>query len=113
MSNREEWVNNKKKNYENHIGGIISEILKPVLKGKNSLEVIFLTSWNKIFSEDIVKKTKFLKVSSNKNTKAILQVEVPASAILEMTHMKDIMLENIHTYFGYKAIDDIVFRRKA
>ncbi|MDX1949393.1 MAG: DUF721 domain-containing protein [Rickettsiales bacterium] len=108
---REDWLENKRKNYENDLSSIISELIKPHLKGKNKLEAVFITSWAKIFGEEIAKKISLTKISIGKNNKNILYLSVQPSFMLEASHMKDTLLERIKTYFGYQAIDEIIFRK--
>lgn len=112
MAEREEWIRSKKKNFENSLGSIISEIVKPHFKGKNKVETVFLTSFNNIFPAEITSKVKYIKVMSSKGGRTTLYLEVSAKYMLEVTHLKDIMLDKISLYFGYKAVDDIVFKRK-
>ncbi len=110
-SKRQDWLENKRKNYENDLSSIISELIKPHLKGKNKLEAIFITSWAKIFGEELSEKISLSKVSINKNNKNILYVLVKPSFMLEATHMKDKIIERITKYFGYQAINEIIFRK--
>ncbi len=111
MADREEWISNKKKNFENSLGSLIAELVKPHFAGKNKIETVFLTSFQKIFPADISSKIKYLKVASSKNGKTTLYLEVSTKYMLEITHLKDVMMEKISIYFGYKAVDEIIFKR--
>jgi hypothetical protein len=109
MSERETWLKNKKKNYENSISSIMSEMLEDMLANRPRIEAAIITNWNKIFGEDLASKIFYKKLifTDKMSNKAKLYIEVKKENMLEISYSKDLLVERITNYFGYKTITEI------
>jgi hypothetical protein len=110
---REEWINNKKRNFENPMSDILKGVIKPIFDKKNALEAEILMNWNKIFPSENFSKVIFKKISFPKANNELAKLFVatsPANA-LELSYQVEQILEKITLIFGYKAFDKIIISK--
>lgn len=90
----------------------IERIVKPVYHQHGFTEHRVLTEWAQVVGRELAtgSSPKKLTFPKGKREQGVLHVTVTSGArALELQHMQPVILERIATYFGYKAIDKIVF----
>ncbi len=98
------------------IGNVVNKINRNFTSKYGRLEFVIQSNWSKIvgsyfdnFSEpkNITRVTDHENDLGEKVYRSYLQVNVTPAAALEFQHFKDKIIENINSYFGYKAIMDL------
>ncbi len=109
MAKREEWLKNKKRNYESSIADIVQGTVKPFLDKNSKVEVDLLLNWNKIFDKDLANKISFGKISftNRKANKFILHVNVKPVDFLEVTHSTGVIKEQLNLFLGFQGCEAI------
>lgn len=90
----------------------IERILKPVYQQHGFSEHRVLTEWAKVVGRELaaVSAPRKLVFQKGKRENGTLHVTVSSGArALELQHMQPVILERIAMYFGYRAIEKIVF----
>jgi hypothetical protein len=90
----------------------IERIVKPVYHQHGFTEHRILTGWAEVVGRDLAAGSvpKKLTFPKGKRENGVLHVTVSSGArALELQHMQPVILERIATYFGYRAIEKIVF----
>jgi len=113
MAYREEWIKNKKRNFENSISDIVSGVVNPTLSKSSKTEANIIMNWNKIFDESLRNKIFFKKLfcTDKLNNKFTLSINVPSKYMLEITYSEAIIKEQLAIFMGFSAIDRIKFHK--
>jgi len=102
--------------YSKPLAGEVERIVKPVYKQQGFNEHRILTHWGEVVGKVLARNSvpRKLTFPKGKREQGVLHVEVSSGAhALELQHMQPIILERIATYFGYNAIDKIVFHQNS
>ena len=94
------------------LAGEIERLVKPVYHQHGFSEHRVLTEWALVVGRELAAGSvpKKLTFPKGKREQGVLHVTVSSGArALELQHMQPVILERIATYFGYKAIDKLVF----
>ena len=98
------------------IGDTVKKINKNFTSKFGKLEFIIHSNWPKIvgsYFTDYSQPNQITRVRDYENDtgetvyKGYLNVSVAPAAALEFQHFKDIIIEKINSYFGYKAVMDL------
>ena len=98
------------------IGDTVKNINKNFISKFGKLEFIIHSNWPKIvgsYFTDYSQPNQITRVRDYENDtgetvyKGYLNVSVAPAAALEFQHFKDIIIEKINSYFGYKAVIDL------
>ena len=98
------------------IGDTVKKINKNFTSKFGKLEFIIHSNWPKIvgsYFTDYSQPNQITRVRDYENDtgetvyKGYLNVSVAPAAALEFQHFKDIIIEKINSYFGYKAVIDL------
>ncbi len=114
MARREEWLKNKKRNFESSIADIVHGTLKPLLNKNSKIEVDLILNWKKIFDASLANKIAFKKISftNKKANKFILYVNVAAIDFLEVTHSTEVIKEQLSIFMGFKGCERVIVIKK-
>lgn len=110
MAKRQDWLEYKKKNFENDASSIIKAVVKPSVKNNSKIESGLILNWREILGEKLFSKVDFKKLRPAERKKKIyiLYVSVLKRDSLEISHNKDLIMEKINMFFGYPAIKEII-----
>ncbi len=110
MATREEWIPNKKRNFESSLGDIIYSTMKPVIGKYSKLEADIILSWYKIFDKDMSKKITFKKmvITDREANKFVLYVKVENKDLLEISHSTEIIREQLAVFLGFQGCEKVV-----
>ncbi len=97
------------------LGEEIGRIVKPVYQQNGFSEHRLLTEWAKVVGADLARYSvpKKLVFPKGRREQGALHVSVFPGRALEMQHMLPVILERIATYFGYSAVQKLVFTQDA
>lgn len=114
MAKREEWVKGKKRNFENALGDVVYNTVKPMLNKNSKIEVDLILNWNKIFDSSLNKKIELKKVSftDKKANKFILHVDCATKDFLEISHSTGIIKEQLTIFMGYNGCEGVKVHKK-
>jgi len=88
------------------IGDVLTEILKDWRCGKLGDEVRIRENWREIVGDIVYKNTRVVGIRNK-----VLRVGVSSSAwAMELTFIKDRIVENINHLCGKTAVEDIYFK---
>ncbi len=93
------------------LGKSLEPLLKPVYKKHGFAEHRILSEWpaivgSKLSTYSIPQK---LVMPQNKKEGGTLHILVASARALELQHMQPMIIDNISTYFGYKAVAKLKF----
>lgn len=97
------------------LGQSIEGIVKPVYQQHGFSEHRVLTEWVSVVGRELAAGSAPRKLAfpRGKREQGVLHVAVSSGArALELQHMQPVILERIATYFGYRAIEKIVFHQE-
>lgn len=88
------------------IGFYTQETLKPVFKKRGLMEGKIITHWAQIVGEKFAQLALPEKVTfpKGKKTEGALHIIVNSSGSLFFHYIQDLILEQVNTFFGYKAL---------
>ncbi len=92
----------------------VERIVKPVYHQHGFTEHRILTQWTEVVGRELAAGSapKKLTFPKGKRDQGVLHVVVSSGArALELQHMQPVILERIATYFGYRAIEKILFQQ--
>jgi hypothetical protein len=91
------------------IGFYTQEILKPVFKERGLMEGKLVTQWARIVGPKLSRLTLPEKVSFPKGRKAegTLHLKVTSSSALLIQYSQNLILDQVNTFFGYKALSKL------
>ncbi len=91
------------------IKNIVNRLIAPAARKRGLVNGKILLEWDKIVGGEFASWCMPLKVQFQykKRNNGVLHLKVNPSHALLITHSKDLVVEKVNTYFGYKAIQDI------
>ena len=98
------------------IGDSIKNINRNFTSKFNKLDFVIQSNWSEIvgsYFKEYTEPNQITKVPDFENEleetqyKNYLNVSVAPAAAIEFQHFKDVVIEKINSYFGYKAIADL------
>ena len=98
------------------IGDTIKNINRNFTSKFNKLDFVIQSNWSEIvgsYFKEYTEPNQITKVPDFENEleetqyKNYLNVSVAPAAAIEFQHFKDVVIEKINSYFGYKAIADL------
>lgn len=97
------------------LGEEINRIVKPVYQQNGFSEHRLLTEWPKVVGADLARYStpKKLVFPKGKREQGTLHISVFPGRALELQHMLPVILERIAVYFGYNAVQKLVFTQDA
>jgi hypothetical protein len=97
------------------LAGEVERLVKPVYSQHGFNEHRLLTQWAEVVGQDLARYSvpKKLVFPKGKREQGALHISVYAGRALELQHMQPMILERIATYFGYNAIERLVFTQDA
>lgn len=101
--------------FPKQLGEEINRIVKPVYQQNGFSEHRLLTEWSKVVGADLARYSapKKLVFPKGKRDQGTLHISVFPGRALELQHMLPIILERIASYFGYNAVQKLVFTQDA
>ena len=102
------------------LGDTLSRINKNYSSKFGKIEFLILSKWTQIvgsFFADHSEPDKISRITEDFNEfdepiyKNFLHVRVSPAAAVEFQHYKDTIIEKINSFFGYKAITDLVYNK--
>lgn len=93
----------------------VERLVKPVCKQQGFSEHRLLTEWQSVVGADLARYSAPRKLTFPKGRREMgaLHVGVFPGRALELQHMQPQILERIATYFGYRAVERLVFMQDA
>lgn len=91
------------------IKGIVNRVIHPIAQKQGIIHGKIILDWEKIVGDQYARYCAPLKVTFRQGyrTYGVLHLKVnPAHALL-VQHSKDLVLEKINSFFGYKALSDL------
>lgn len=97
------------------LGEEINRIVKPVYQQNGFSEHRLLTEWVNVVGADLARYSvpKKLVFPKGKRDQGTLHIGVFPGRALELQHMLPVILERIASYFGYNAVQKLVFMQDA
>lgn len=94
------------KNYPVRLGVHTQKIVKPIFKERGLMKGKIITHWPQIVGEKFSRLALPEKITfpRGKKTEGTLHLSVTSSGALLLQYAQDLILEQINTYFGYKAL---------
>lgn len=88
------------------IGIYTQRIVKPVFKARGLMEGKVITHWPQIVGERFAKiaLAESITFPKGKKTEGTLHLSVTSSGALLLQYSQDLLLEQVNTFFGYKAL---------
>lgn len=88
------------------IGIYTQKIIAPVFKARGLMEGKIITHWAHIVGDRFARLSLPEKItfSKGKKTEGTLYLSVTSSSSLLLHYAQDLILEQINTFFGYKAV---------
>lgn len=101
--------------FSKSLAGEVERLVKPVYSQHGFSEHRLLTQWAEVVGKDLAKYSvpKKLVFPKGKREQGALHISVFSGRALELQHMQPMILERIATYFGYNAIERLVFTQDA
>lgn len=94
------------------IGEEINKKIYNILKKKNPILAELIIDWKKIVGEKFSKNsipTKIIRSKESGKYINILYINTENSSVaMEISYQKEIILERISVYMGYKSVDKII-----
>jgi len=93
------------------LAGCVEPLLRPVLKAQGLAGSRILTEWDNIVGPSLARHTypEKLAFPKGKKTGGTLTISTESGFATELQHMQPVILERLAGYFGYMAIERIVF----
>jgi len=91
------------------LGVYTQKIIKPVFKSRGLMEGRIMTHWVQIMGEKFAKLSLPEKITfpRGKKTDGVLHLRVTSSGALLLHYAQDLILEQVNTFFGYKALSKL------
>jgi hypothetical protein len=91
------------------IKGIVNRVIQPIAKKHGIVHGKIILDWEKIVGPQYAQYCSPTKVTFRQGyrTFGTLHLKVNPSHALLVSHSKDLVLEKINTFFGYKALSDL------
>lgn len=112
---REEWIQGKKKNFENPLQDVLKGVMLPLLDEKKKLETDLKFNWQSIMPKEISSNSKVQKLKfpnkTSKSKPATLSLQVKPHAVLEINYAQEIIIEKVNLFFGFRVIDKVIINK--
>jgi len=97
------------KNMPTRLGLHTQKIVKPVFKKRGLMEGKIITHWPQIVGERFARLTIAEKITfpKGKKNEGTLHLSVTSSGALLLHYAQDLLLEQVNTFFGYKALSKL------
>ena len=97
------------KRYPTRIGLYTQRIVKPVFKARGLMEGKIITHWNQIVGEKFSRLAlaESITFPRGKKTEGTLHLSVTSSGGMLLHYAQDLILEQVNTFFGYKALSKL------
>jgi hypothetical protein len=97
------------KNFPTRLGVHTQKIVKPVFKARGLMEGKIITNWPQIVGEKFARLALAEKITfpRGKKTEGTLYLSVTSAGALLLQYAQDLILEQVNTYFGYKALSTL------
>ncbi len=97
------------KNFPTRLGFHTQKIVKPIFKARGLMEGKIITHWPQIVGEKFARLALAEKITfpPGKKTAGILHLSVTSSGALLLQYAQDLILEQVNTFFGYKALSTL------
>jgi hypothetical protein len=94
------------KSWPTRLGLYTQKIVKPVFKARGLLEGRIVTHWSKIVGEKLARLALPEKITfpKGKTVEGTLHLSVTSSGSLLLHYAQDLIIEQVNTFFGYKAL---------
>ncbi len=94
------------KSWPTRLGLYTQKIVKPVFKARGLMEGKIITHWPQIVGEKFARLAIPEKITfpKDKRTEGTLHLSVTSAGALLLQFSQDLILEQINTFFGYKAL---------
>lgn len=91
------------------LGFYTQKIVKPVFKARGLMEGKIITHWPQIVGERFARIALAEKITFPKGKKieGTLHLSVTSSGALLLHYAQDLILEQVNTFFGYKALSKL------
>lgn len=91
------------------IGFYTQKIVKPVFKARGLMEGKIITHWPQIVGERFARLALVEKITfpQGKRLEGTLHLNVTSSSSLLLHYAQDLLLEQVNTFFGYKALTKV------
>jgi rare lipoprotein A len=91
------------------LGLYTQKIVKPVFKARGLMEGKIITHWHQIVGEKFARLSLAEKVTfpKGKKTEGTLHLNVTSAGSLLLHYAQDLILEQVNTFFGYKALSKL------
>ena len=91
------------------IGFYTQRIVKPVFKSRGLMEGKIITQWKQIVGERFARLAlaESITFPRGKKTEGTLHLSVTSSGALLLQYAQDLILEQVNTFFGYKALSKL------
>jgi len=88
------------------IGFYTQKIVKPVFKARGLMEGKIITQWPQIVGERFARLAlaESITFPKGKKTDGTLHLSVTSSGSMMLHYAQDLILEQVNTFFGYKAL---------
>jgi hypothetical protein len=97
------------KRYPARIGIYTQRIVKPVFKARGLMEGKIITHWHQIVGEKFARLAlaESITFPRGKKTEGTLHLSVTSSGAMLLHYAQDLILEQVNTFFGYKALSKL------
>jgi len=97
------------KNSPMRLGVHTQKIVRPIFKARGLMEGKIITHWPQIVGEKFARLALPEKITfaRGKKTEGTLHLSVTSSGALLLQYAQDLILEQVNTYFGYKALSTL------
>lgn len=91
------------------LGFYTQRIVKPVFKARGLMEGKIITHWRQIVGERFARMALAEKITfpKGKKSEGTLHLSVTSSSALLLHYAQDLILEQVNTFFGYKALSKL------
>jgi rare lipoprotein A len=91
------------------LGLYTQKIVKPVFKARGLMEGKIMTHWHQIVGEKFARLALAEKITfpKGKKTEGTLHLNVTSAGSLLLHYAQDLILEQVNTFFGYKALSKL------
>lgn len=91
------------------LGLFTQRLVKPVFKARGLMEGKIITHWPQIVGEKIARMSLAEKITfpRGKRSEGTLHLSVTSSGALLLQYAQDLVLEQVNTFFGYKALSKL------
>lgn len=91
------------------IKGIVNRVMNPIAKKQGIIHGKIVLDWEKIIGQDYARFAKPIKVTfpTGRRNGGVLHLKVSPAHALIVQHSRDLVVEKINSFFGYRALCDV------